>query len=152
MRIGLATVADAERVGRLFDLYRQFYEQAADLAGAIAYLHARLQKGESVVLIAETAEGELAGLCQLYPTFCSVDMAPICVLYDLFVAADFRRQGIAEQLLTAAGQQAEARGAVRMELATAITNTAAQRLYESTGWVRDEVFFHYAKTLPAPAN
>ena len=46
MRIGLATAADAERVGRLFDLYRQFYEQAADLAGAIAYLHASLQKGE----------------------------------------------------------------------------------------------------------
>ncbi|MEB3734283.1 GNAT family N-acetyltransferase [Halopseudomonas pachastrellae] len=69
------------------------------------------------------------------------------MLYDLFVAADFRRQGVAEQLLTAAGQQSKARGAVRMELATAITNTPAQRLYESTGWVRDEAFFHYAMTL-----
>ncbi|ONM45587.1 GNAT family N-acetyltransferase [Halopseudomonas pachastrellae] len=146
-RVTLAAPADAERVGVLFDLYRQFYEQAADLPGAIAYLQARLQNGESVVLMAETADGQLVGFCQLYPTFCSVDMAPICVLYDLFVAADFRRQGIAEQLLTAAGQQAKARGAVRMELATAITNTPAQRLYESTGWVRDEVFFHYAMTL-----
>lgn len=142
-----ATVDDAERVGRLFDLYRQFYEQAADLPGAVAYLHARLQNGESVVLMAETAEGELAGFCQLYPTFCSVDMAPICVLYDLFVAADFRRQGVAEQLLTAAGQQAEARGAVRMELATAISNTSAQRLYEATGWVRDTTFLHYSKAV-----
>ncbi|WVM90414.1 GNAT family N-acetyltransferase [Halopseudomonas pachastrellae] len=70
-----------------------------------------MQNGESVVLMAETAEGQLAGFCQLYPTFCSVDMAPICVLYDLFVAADFRRQGVAEQLLTAAGQQSKARGA-----------------------------------------
>ncbi|WVM91774.1 hypothetical protein ULG90_17895 [Halopseudomonas pachastrellae] len=50
-------------------------------------------------------------------------------------------------MLTAAGQQSKARGAVRMELATAITNTPAQRLYESTGWVRDEAFFHYAMTL-----
>ncbi|MEB3734284.1 hypothetical protein ULF88_09660 [Halopseudomonas pachastrellae] len=89
-RVTLAAPADAPRVGRLFDLYRQFYEQAADLPGAIAYLQARLQNGESVVLMAETAEGQLAGFCQLYPTFCSVDMRrfacfTICLLPLTFV-------------------------------------------------------------------
>ncbi|WP_321349780.1 GNAT family N-acetyltransferase [Halopseudomonas oceani] len=146
-RISLATAADAEQVGVLFDLYRQFYEQPTDPAGATAYLRARLQRGESIVLMAQTTGGELAGFCQLYPTFCSVDMAPICILYDLFVAADYRRQGVAELLLAAAGQQAQAHGAVRMELATAVTNTSAQQLYESTGWVRDDAFFHYAKAI-----
>jgi ribosomal protein S18 acetylase RimI-like enzyme len=35
-------------------------------------------------------------------------------------------------------------GAVGMTLATAHTNSEAQRLYESLGWTRDEEFREYA--------
>jgi ribosomal protein S18 acetylase RimI-like enzyme len=35
-------------------------------------------------------------------------------------------------------------------LSTARTNSAAQRLYESLGWVRDEEFYEYSLTLQAP--
>ncbi|WP_341706811.1 GNAT family N-acetyltransferase [Halopseudomonas sp.] len=145
--IRLASIADAERVGVLFDQYRQFYQQPADLPRAVSYLRARLEKGDSTVLMAQTAEGVLAGFCQLYPSFCSVDAAPICILYDLFVAAEYRQQGIAGALLAAAQQQARELGAVRMELATAISNTSAQRLYEATGWVRDTTFLNYSKVV-----
>ena len=75
IHIKRASAADAERVGELFDLYRQFYQQPTDRAGAIDYLRLRLQRGDSVVLMAMAGEGELAGFCQLYPTFCSDDMA-----------------------------------------------------------------------------
>lgn len=145
--IRLASIADAERVGVLFDQYRQFYQQPADLPRAVSFLRARLENGDSTVLMAQTAEGVLAGFCQLYPSFCSVDAAPICILYDLFVAAEYRQQGIAGALLAAAQQQARELGAVRMELATAISNTSAQRLYEATGWVRDTTFLHYSKVV-----
>jgi ribosomal protein S18 acetylase RimI-like enzyme len=37
-------------------------------------------------------------------------------------------------------------GAVRLEVATAITNVSAQRLYESLGWQRDE-FYQYGLSL-----
>lgn len=33
--------------------------------------------------------------------------------------------------------------AIRLTLSTATTNRAAQALYESLGWKRDEQFFHY---------
>ena len=36
-----------------------------------------------------------------------------------------------------------------MELSTAKDNTVAQSLYESLGWVRDQAFFVYSKTLQA---
>jgi len=36
---------------------------------------------------------------------------------------------------------------VRMDLTTAKTNHAAQALYESLGWVRDEVFFAYNRRV-----
>jgi ribosomal protein S18 acetylase RimI-like enzyme len=36
-----------------------------------------------------------------------------------------------------------------MELATAKSNEIAQAAYESLGWVRDEVFYHYSKHVEA---
>lgn len=38
-------------------------------------------------------------------------------------------------------------GKRRMDLTTAKTNRAAQSLYESLGWVRDEVFWAYNRRL-----
>lgn len=138
-----ATPADAGEVARLFDLYRQFYEQPADAALARRFTGERLDRGESVVFLAEQA-GRAVGFTQLYPTFCSVSAAPIFVLYDLFVSKEARRGGVARILMQAAAAYAAETGAVRLELATAKTNHAAQALYRSLGWVRDDVFDHYS--------
>ena len=43
-------------------------------------------------------------------------------------------------------------GAVRVSLSTAITNEAAQRLYQSAGWQRDEQFFVYHIAIPAQSG
>jgi ribosomal protein S18 acetylase RimI-like enzyme len=49
--------------------------------------------------------------------------------------------------LLAAEARAAADGKVRMDLTTARSNHAAQALYESLGWVRDEVFLAYARRI-----
>lgn len=153
LHIRPATVADADTLAPLFDAYRQFYEQAPDLCGARAFIAERLARGESVVLLALNASGTAAGFCQLYPTFCSVEAAPIYVLYDLFVAPTARQSGTGRALLRAAEALARAHGKVRMDLTTAHTNTAAQALYESLGWVRDTVFRAYSlRVTPASAG
>ena len=141
-----AQASDIDRVARLFDAYRQFYRQAPDLAGAIAFVRNRLERNESVILVAADATS-LIGFTQLYPTFCSVAAAPIFVLYDLFVDLQARRRGIGRALLRAACEHARRQGAVRLELATARSNSAAQTLYESEGWVCDEQFLRYAFSL-----
>jgi ribosomal protein S18 acetylase RimI-like enzyme len=138
-----AKAADAEGIAQLFDLYRQFYEQPADVALARRFIAGRMERDESVVFVAER-DGKLLGFTQLYPTFCSVAAAPIFVLYDLFVAPEARRGGVARALMRAAAEHARQAGAVRLELATAKTNHAGQALYESLGWVRDEAFYHYS--------
>jgi ribosomal protein S18 acetylase RimI-like enzyme len=46
-----------------------------------------------------------------------------------------------------AARLARSTGAVGLELATARTNAPAQRLYESLGWQRDEVFYQYGLDL-----
>jgi ribosomal protein S18 acetylase RimI-like enzyme len=141
-----ALTADLDRLAELFDQYRRFYGQSADLALARAFLSKRMQRNESILLVAP-ANGTIQAFAQLYPTFCSVAGGPLLVLYDLFVAPEARRRGLARALLNSVREHAVAHGAVRIELATARSNVAAQRLYESMGWRRDALFHHYALPL-----
>jgi len=146
-----AGIGDLPGLAPMFNAYRQFYARAPDLPLAAHYLGERLQRDESIVLLAIGEAGDALGFTQLYPTFCSVAAAPICVLYDLWVEPAARRSGVARALMVAAADQARATGAVRLELMTARTNFAAQRLYESLGWVRDQQFFTYSLMLvPQP--
>jgi ribosomal protein S18 acetylase RimI-like enzyme len=152
MIIRHAQLQDVDLIAPLFNAYRSFYEQAADLPVARQFIHDRLQRQESVILLAQDEPGQALGFCQLYPAFCSVDAAPIYVLYDLFVDPAARRGGAAKALLHAAEQHAANHGVQRLDLTTAKTNHSAQRLYESMGWVRDEVFFTYNKRIGASAD
>lgn len=137
------TENDLPKVAELFDLYRQFYEQAPDIDRAYEFIADRFNKNESVILVAESSKEELVGFCQLYPTFCSVEAAPIYSLYDLFVLPAARKLGVGKALLLAAEAKATAEGKVRMDLTTAKTNLSAQSLYESLGWQRDNIFYAY---------
>ena len=142
-----ATLDDVDCLIPLFDAYRQFYGQQTDLAVAQQFLNERLSRNESVVLIAEGPNGVAIGFAQLFPSFSSILASPIAILHDLFVVPAARRRGVGTMLLNAAADTARAAGAVRLELATAITNTTAQRLYEKLGWKRDEEFYVYGMSL-----
>ena len=142
-----AVDADLTQLAGLFDLYRQFYRAPADAGLALEFIEERLQRSDSTILVAVADDSTLVGFTQLYPTLCSVSAARILILYDLFVAGHARRRGVGRALLEAARQHAEQSGAVRMELATATTNHAAQRLYEDLGWIRDTEFYRYAVRL-----
>jgi GNAT superfamily N-acetyltransferase len=142
-----ATLNDLDQLVLLFDAYRQFYGQQSDLTVARWFLSERLSRSESVVLIAEELNASAIGFAQLFPTFSSILAAPISLLHDLFVIPAARRRGVGTLLLNAATDTVRATGAVRLELATAISNTTAQRLYEKLGWKRDEEFHVYGLPL-----
>ncbi|MGQ3054075.1 MAG: GNAT family N-acetyltransferase [Roseateles sp.] len=142
-----AVPADIPAVAALFDLYRQFYEQAPDLPLAHGFIAQRVVQRESVILVADDGAAGLLGFCQLYPTFCSVQARPIYTLYDLFVLPAARKAGVGRLLLLAAEARAVADGKSRMDLTTARSNRAAQSLYESLGWARDEVFLAYSRQV-----
>lgn len=145
--VRLATLRDAEAVAPLFDAYRQFYGKPADLPLAIRYLRDRMSAGESIVLVAEAGGRDMAGFCQLYPTYSSLAVARTCVLYDLYVTPAARRTGAGRALLIAAAEHARLEGFVQLDLQTAKTNRPALALYESLGWVRDDTFLTYNLAL-----
>lgn len=141
----IASAADIDTVARLFDAYRQFYQRTPDLPLATKFILDRIQRNESVIILAESGDHQTLGFCQLYPTFCSVEAVPIYSLYDLFVRPEARRTGAGKVLLLAAERHAAQNGFARMDLTTAKTNLFAQSLYQSLGWERDEIFYAYNK-------
>lgn len=137
-----ADASDLDALARLFDAYRQFYAQPADLARARAFLAERIASNESVLLLAEHASTAV-GLVQLYPLFSSVRTGRIWILNDLFVAPTARRLGVARALLRAACAHGRATGALGLQLETTRDNSKAQALYRSEGWQDgDTLWFH----------
>jgi len=134
--------SDVIALAFLFDAYRQFYGQQPDREAARKFLADRLERKESVVFVAEKP-GLLVGFVQLFPSHSSASMKPVWILNDLFVAVDHRRSSVATQLIHAAVEFARQSGAARLDLATAVDNSAAQALYEKLGWKRDTAFAHY---------
>ncbi|MEO0558864.1 MAG: GNAT family N-acetyltransferase [Bacteroidota bacterium] len=147
-RILRADLSHLDGLAELFDGYRQFYRKPPDLAAARAFLKERIELDESVIFAATLPGADaLAGFTQLYPFFSSVRMRRLWILNDLFVAPDARQRGVARALMEAARAYASSTGAASLELATEITNTSAQALYEDLGYARDDEFYHYALTL-----
>ena len=143
LRVCRATAADVPRVVPLFTQYRQFYGAEADAAVAARFLKARVERGESVLLLALVdAPSEVAGFAQIYRSFSSVALGELAVLNDLFVAPAHRRGGVGARLIAAAADHARAAGALRLDLATQHTNAAALRLYRACGFVMDVEFAH----------
>lgn len=150
IRIVQATPEDTESITLLFDAYRQFYGRQSDLGGARKFLSERLERGQSVIFLAQR-KGHGCGFTQLYPAFSSVAMRPIWILNDLFVVPEARKLGVGQSLMQAAAAFAAQLGAQRLVLATAVDNRPAQSLYEKIGWIRDDAFIHYKYDLPTLA-
>jgi ribosomal protein S18 acetylase RimI-like enzyme len=142
IRIRRGGPSDVPRLAPLFDAYLEFYHRPSNPTRTRAFLTERLERGESVVFLAEGSDGEALGFTQLYPTFASLSLRPWWVLYDLFVAPNARRRGIASRLLDRAKSLAHETGAAGISLETAKDNPA-QVLYRALGWAADEAFIHF---------
>ena len=137
-----ATVKDSEKIGEVFDLYRQFYKKNPDKIISIEYIKQRLTNKESTIFFVEE-DNVCIGIVQLYVTFDSLELSKKIILYDLFVRPEYRKKGIGAMLMDASKDFAENNGITGIELSTAISNGTAQRLYESLGYERDNEFYNY---------
>ena len=137
-----AVVEDSEKVGEVFDLYRQFYKKDPDKIISIDYIKQRLTNKESTIFFVE--ENNICiGIVQLYITFDSLELAKKIILYDIFVKSEYRKKGIGTILMNVSKNFAEKNNISGIELSTAISNGTAQSLYESLGYERDTEFYNY---------
>jgi GNAT superfamily N-acetyltransferase len=138
-----ATISDLEELTELFDLYRQFYSQSADLAGARKFLRERFHQSESVIFYSRT-QGRTTGFVQLYPVFSSVRMKRSWLLNDLYVRTENRRQGIARVLIERCKRLAVETQAAGLLLETARSNAEGNALYPGMGFhLEDQVNYYF---------
>lgn len=144
MDIKKAGIADLDDIAPLFEAYRTFYQQESDPEKVKSFLHARIQREESVIFVA-FAEGQnkAMGFTQLYPSFSSVSLKRLWVLNDLFVDPLFRKKGVATALMNTARQLAEDTQSKGLQLETGKNNIHAQALYEKLGYVKELDYYVY---------
>lgn len=141
-----ATSPELDSAAMLFDRYRNFYGQPANLSLARNYLRERLAAGESTVLLARL-QNHLVGFCQLYRGFSSIACARTVILNDLYVDDAHRSAGVGRALIAHLIAFARQSRAARVVLETADSNTRAQTLYESLGFERSRGFVGYSLGL-----
>ena len=147
MKVFQASLEHLEELSELFDRYRVFYQASSDLEAAKKFLQERFQKSDSIIFVASDDNGSITGFTQLYPSFSSVSMKRVWILNDLFVEKSHRHKGVAKSLISMAESFARQTGAVRIILATQVSNTTAQYLYELLGYINDKDFYHYTLQL-----
>ena len=139
-----AELKHLEELGRVFNLYRIFYEEEDDIEKATNYITARFKNEDSIIFVSRRQDSTLNGFVQLYPSYCSVSTIPILILYDLFVDESERAKGKGRLLMNAARDYAKENGYKRLELSTAKDNYIGQSLYESLGYALDKEFLQYS--------
>ncbi len=131
-----------EDLVRLFNEYRQFYQQPSESQNVREFLETRLKNKESSIFMA-LHSGRPAGFMQLYPTYSSIGISKVWILNDLYIENDHRRLGIGRKLAEYAIQFAKETGASKLVLETADGNIQAQGLYEKLGFVKETTMFHF---------
>jgi len=149
--VRLATVADADLVGRLLhDFSREFDEPTPGAARLAERVRQLLADGEITVLVVGSEPGGVA-ILHFRPSLSTA--ASECYVSELYVVPARRRRGLGRGLLDAAVELARDRGADQMDLATSEDNLAARSLYESAGFSNREgtadspVMYFYEREL-----
>jgi ribosomal protein S18 acetylase RimI-like enzyme len=148
MAVTAVTATDLEALVPLFSAYLAFYQVPKPCEQVRAFLQARLVKADAQLFIARDGQGQAQGFVQMYTLQASLALASSWLLSDLYVLPTARRQGVAQTLMNAARDFAQASGACGLQLETAKSNLAGQALYEGLGYVRDERYYGYWLALP----
>jgi len=150
MYIETVSQATFERVLPLIAAYQRFYEAVPDEQRNRAHFEQFIDDqthGSQFVALSDT--GQALGFATLYFPFGSVTPGQYCLMNDLFTVPEARGQGVGRALILHCLRYAEARGFSKISWQTALSNTTAQRLYDSlpttrSGW--------YTYTLRADAE
>lgn len=136
------SMAQLEDAALLFDMYRVFYRQPADLARGRQFLADRIQNQESDIFLAYV-DGQAVGFVQLYGLFHYIKLEKQLLLSDLFVHPDYRGLGLSVMLIDRAKAFCDEVGACGLMLETEKTNDIGNKLYPRCGFEYDALHNYY---------
>ncbi|MDR3189403.1 MAG: GNAT family N-acetyltransferase [Prevotellaceae bacterium] len=100
------------------------------------------QHPTAMVLLAKTG-GAFSGMLVAFENFSTFTAKPMVNIHDLIVLKPFRGKGVGRLLMSAAIQQAEAKGCSRITLEVRKDNAVAQNLYRDLGFAETSPEMYY---------
>jgi len=78
-------------------------------------------------------DGKLVAFATVYFSYASSIISKVAIMNDLYTLEEYRKHGIATELIKHCEKYAKKNGAVRLQWVTAATNKSAQSIYKSLG-------------------
>lgn len=78
-------------------------------------------------------DDKLVAFATVYFSYASSIISKVAIMNDLYTSEDYRRQGIATELIKHCEKYAKKNGAARLQWVTEATNKTAQSIYRSLG-------------------
>ncbi|EGR2064445.1 N-acetyltransferase, partial [Vibrio cholerae] len=126
---------------------REFYGKKDDAENSYLFIKERLEKKDSIILLAINDVGYCIGFMQIFPSLSSLSTSNIWVLNDLYVVSEHRGLGVARMLMNELNCLAIMNKVSSIILETDKTNRVAQGIYESLGYTRETMMYHYRLNL-----
>ena len=141
-----ADINDLDLIREMFYHFMniQQFEPIADDEYDYTFAHL-IQDKRDTCIVAEK-EGNILGFLNLTYTFSTFNAAYEANVDDIYVADEYRGQGIATQLLKAAIEDANLKGACRISILVRIEDTEARALFEKLHFVKFDRLY-YRKSL-----
>lgn len=98
-----------------------------------------LSKVAGAFTVLSYVEGKAAGLVNCFQGFSTFQCRPIINIHDVAVEAQFRGQGLSQQMLTLVEQEAVRRGCCKLTLEVLAGNTVARNAYLKLGFAGYEL-------------
>ena len=137
-----ASLEDLEATAELFNQYRIFYRQEADVEKGKAFLRERFLNSESDLFLV-LVNNKAVGFVQLYKLFHYTKLQKQWLLSDLFVHSDYRGRGLSKALIERSKQWCVETGACGLMLETEKTNNIGNQLYPRCGFTYDSLHNYY---------
>lgn len=138
MEVRLATIEDAEELYRLNELFGN--------SSTIEAIRQSLQENDREIVCIAYIDGIAAGFCAGLIAKSMCHIRPRVDIEAVFVREEYRRQGVGRALMSLLEKEAVSRGVYHFHLNTHSMNTAAQTLYEKSGYERTEEIL-FEKTI-----
>ena len=133
-----------DRLVVLFEEYRLFCGFEPTPTASREFLAGLMQREASVIFLAIDDETDnLMGFVNVYPSYSTLALRRLWILNDLAVSSDFRGQGVSKVLIKRVLDFAKETNAIRVELKTGKTNSAALRLYQTMQFEIDSEHVYY---------
>jgi GNAT superfamily N-acetyltransferase len=142
IQVVLAKQSSAPSLVPLFEQYRANALKPPAPKLVDTYLTAQLRDRNHATIFTAMEGGKPVGFIQLIKDIGATSLRPMIYIRDLFVTEDSRKQGVAKQLLEQAKQEAN-KNKAGLSLKTHVSNTAAQALYTSQGFIPVNDYIYY---------